>query len=108
MAGNVQIAIKDEQSARNWLAMVEDLNTDYQQAMHDAGQTLVDVQEFSEGTTVDELVKYGTNLMNAAETTFNAISEISSTVNTVLGKVNDFVQNTLGGLGKLASTVLGH
>lgn len=108
MTANVQISIKDEQSARNWLAMVEGLNSDYQKAMHDAGQTLVDVQDFSDGTMVDELVKYGTDLMNAAETTFNAIAEISGTVNTVLGKVNDFVQNTLGGLGKLASAVLGH
>lgn len=104
----ITISIKDEQTAKQWLTMVEDLNSDYQQAMHDAGQTLVDVQEFSEGTMVDELVKYGTDLMNAAETTFTAIAEISGTVNTVLSKVNDFVQNTLGGLGKLASAVLGH
>ena len=29
MAGNVQISVKDEQSAKQWLSMVQKINEDY-------------------------------------------------------------------------------
>lgn len=107
MAGNVQIAIKDEQTAKQWLAMVQDINTDYQKAMTDAAETLINMQEFADGTLVDNFVKYGNDLLNAAQTTFNAIDAIADTVNNILGKVGNFVEGAVGGIGKLVSKVLG-
>ena len=107
MADNVQIAIKDDQSARMWLAMVQDINTDYNKAMTDASETMINIQEFADGTMVDEFVKYGTDLMNAAQTTYAAIDSIADTVNTVLDKAGSFLTETLGGIGKLANLVLG-
>lgn len=107
MASNVQIAIKDEQTAKQWLAQVQDINTDYQKAMTDAAETLINMQDFAEGTLVDDFVKYGTDLMNAAQMTFNAIETIADTVNTILSTVSNFVEGTVGGIGKLVGKILG-
>lgn len=107
MAGNVQIAIKDEQAAKQWLAMVQDINTDYQKAMTDAAETIINMQDFADGTLVDDFVKYGNDLLNAAQTTFEAIDAIADTVNDILGKVGNFVSNAVSGIGKLASKILG-
>ena len=107
MAGNLQISIKDETTAKAWLEMVRDINSDYLKAMTDASETMINMQDFAEGTMVDEFVKYGTDLLNAAETTYNAIDTIADTVNKILGLVGEFVSGAVSGIGKLAGAILG-
>ena len=104
---DVRVSIKDEQSAREWLAMVQEINQDYHHAMADASQTLIDMKDFADGTLVDDFVKFGTDLLNAAEKTFNAIDSISDTVNKVLSITRTFVEGAVGGIGKLIGKVLG-
>jgi len=104
---DVKISIKDEQSAREWLSMVQEINQDYHHAMADASQTMIDMKDFADGTMVDEFVKYGTDLLNAAETTFKAIDSIADTVNSVLSITKNFVDGALGGIGKLVGKILG-
>ena len=103
---DLKISIKDEQSAKNWLALVEDINTDYHKAMTDAAETMVNMKDFADGTLVDEFAKYGTQLLNAAETTFNAISEISSLVNKILSFVRGFTDDVVDIVKKLGNTVV--
>ena len=55
MAANTNISIKDEATAKQWLAMVQAINEDYFVAMKDAGDTLSDMQNFADGTLVDDL-----------------------------------------------------
>lgn len=107
MAGNVQIAIKDEQSARQWLATVQDINTDYKTAMTDASETLINMKDFAEGTLVDDFVKFGTDLANAAEKTFEAINSIAKTVDDIASKVGNFVSDAVSGISKLVGKILG-
>ena len=102
----ITVIIKEETSAKQWLAMVQDINTDYQKAMTDAAETMTNMKEFAEGTLVDEYVKYGDKLLAAAKTTFDAIDAIADTVNTILNKVNNFVTQAVSGIGELASKVL--
>lgn len=104
---DVKVSIKDEQSARQWLAMVQEINQDYHQAMADAAETLIDMQEFADGTLVDDFVKFGTDLLNAAEQTYKAIDSIADTVNKVLSIAKNFVEGAVGGIGKLVGKVLG-
>ena len=104
---NLQISIKDEASAKRWLETVRDINTDYHKAMADASETLIHMNEFAEGTVVDEIAQYGTNLMNAAQETFGAIETIADTVNTIVGAVGEFVAGAAGVIGKLGSAILG-
>ena len=104
---DLQISIKDEQSAKEWLALVQDINTDYNKAMTDAAETLINMQDFADGTLVDDFVGYGNNLLNAAQTTFNAIDSIAETVTNILSKVSNFVEGAVGGIGKLVSKILG-
>lgn len=103
----LKIAIKDEQTAKQWLALVQDINTDYLKAMTDASETMINMKDFADGTMVDEFYKYGTDLLNAAEVTYKAVDSIADTVNTILSKVSNFVEGATGGIGKLISKVLG-
>ena len=102
----LKIAIKDEASAKQWLTMVQEINTDYSMAMADASQCIIEMSEFADGTMVDEFVKYGTDLLNASESVFKAIDTIADTVNGILGFVKNFSGEVLGGITKLASKVL--
>ena len=98
------ISIKDEGSARQWLQMVEGINQDYHSAMKDAADCLERMQDFCDGTMVDEIVNYGSNLLKAADKTFTEIAKIADTVNNVLGKVKDFAEGVVGGfkaIGKM-------
>lgn len=103
MANDVQISIKDEASARAWLANVTLLNEDYHTAMQEAGQTLEDMENFAEGTVVDDFVDLGSKILNAAKSTYEAIGSIADTVNTVIEKTKDFVSEAAGVIGKVIS-----
>lgn len=103
---DVKVGIKDEQSAKQWLTMVQEINTDYHNAMAEASQCLIDMKDFADGTLVDDFVKYGTNLLNAAEKTFEAMDTIADTVNQILNFAKNFVGEAVGGIAKLASKVL--
>lgn len=102
MAGNVKVSVKDKDSANAWLMNVMEINDDYYEAMTDAGKVLQDMQNFADGTVVDELVGIANNLLTAAQNTFNAINTIADTVNKVLDTVSNFVDDALGFLGKAA------
>lgn len=102
MAGNVKVAVKDKDSANAWLMKVVALNEDYHAAMDEAGVALEDMQNFAEGTVVDEIVEVGQGIITAANETFEAINAIADTVNTVLSTVHNFVSDAAGLLGTVA------
>ena len=102
----LKISISDEQSAKQWLAQVQEINLDYRKAMTEATECLTNMKDFADGTIVDELVQFGTDLLNAAEATFHAIDEIADTVNSVLGFVGNFLEGAVGGIAKLAAKTL--
>lgn len=87
------ISIKDRTEALKWLDVVKGINEDYKIAMKEAGETLVDMENFCEGTIVDDLVNYGHSMINAAEAIFNTIGTISETVNSVLDYVDNLKDN---------------
>lgn len=96
MASDVQIAIKDPESGLAWLNEVTLINEDYHDAMKEAGQTLEDMQDFADGTMVDEFVDCGSKIMTAADATFQAIDAIADTVHTFLDKTGGFISDTIG------------
>lgn len=101
MAGNIQISVKDEASARAWLEKVVLLNEEYHDAMKESGETLEDMQNFADGTMVDEFVDLGSSILTAADATFDAINKIADTVNTVISKTGEFVADALGVISKV-------
>ena len=102
MASGLQISVKDEESARKWLSMVEGINQDYFDAMKDAADCLNGMQEFCEGTLVDDFVKYADQLLTAANKTFSVIKEVATTVNSILSTVREFTEGVVGGISKIA------
>lgn len=102
MAENVEIKIKDEASARKWLEQIVGINEDYHNAMKDAGSTLEDMQNFAEGTMVDDFVDLGSTILRAADATFDAINKIGETVSTFLGAVGGFVEEAKGVIAGVA------
>ena len=103
----VQISIKDEQSAKNWLAMVQEINEDYFTAMKEAGDCLTDMQNFADGTLVDDFVNLGTDILNAAQVTFEAVDAIADTVTNILNTVKNFSENVVGAIGGAVSKIFG-
>jgi len=107
MAANVQISVKDEQSARQWLEMVRGINEDYYAAMQDAGAALTGMQESADGSLVDEFVEFGDGLLTAAKNTFDAIDVIADTVNTILDTVKNFTDDVGAGILNTVKKILG-
>lgn len=107
MAANVQIAVKDEQVAKQWLEMVRGINEDYYAAMQDAGNALTGMQESADGTLVDEFVNFGNGLLDAAKMTFDAIDMIADTVTSIIDTVNSFKDGVLSGIGSAVKKILG-
>ena len=105
MAENVQISVKDNESALEWLANITLLNEQYRDAMEEAGQTLEDMQNFADGTMVDEFVDLGSKVISAAKATFEAIDAIGTTVRTVLEKVGGFVESAKNVIGNVAKLI---
>lgn len=96
MAGNYQISVKDEASARRWLEMVQAINEDYRVAMEEASHTLDNIQNFADGTIVDEFVGFGSSLLTATTQVFEGIDSIADTVADILTAVNTFVEEAKG------------
>ena len=101
MAEDVKVSVKDEASARAWLGEVVLLNEEYHERMKEAGATLEDMQNFADGTMVDDFVDLGSSILTAADATFDAINKIADTVNTVINKTSEFVSGALGVIGKV-------
>lgn len=99
---NIQISIKDETSAKEWLSMVMGINEDYHEAMKDAADCLKDMQNFADGTMVDELVNFGDGMLNAANKTFDTINQVADTVTNVIEKAKAFTEDVVGGIKTIA------
>ena len=107
MAANVQIAVKDEQVAGQWLEMVRGINEEYYAAMQEAGNALTGLQDSADGTLVDEFVNFGNGLLDAAKNTFDAIDMIADTVNSIIDTVNTFKDGVISGIGNAVRKILG-
>lgn len=94
----LKISIKDDASARQWLAKVESTNEEFDVAMREAGATLQEAKDFGEGTMVDEFYNLGTNVLTTATVVFNTLNEISTVVNDVLGKVGNLKETVAGAI----------
>lgn len=96
----MQISINNPTEARRWLSEVQAIHEDYSAAMTAAGNSLQSINELCEGTIVDEIAKYGTAILDAAQETFKAIDKIADTVNTILDKLENFGKDVVQGIGK--------
>ena len=107
MAGNVQVSIKDEQTARQWLQMVQQINQDYLVAMQEAAQVLEDMQTAADGSLVDEFVSFGSGILTAAEAVFSGIDAIADTVTEVISTVSNFVEEAEGFIRNAVNQIFG-
>jgi len=107
MACNCQVSVKDEASAKQWLSMVQKINEDYFTAMKDAADALTSMQDFCEGTLVDEFVAFGDSFLDAARKTFEAVDAIADTVNSILDTVKNFTEDVVGGITGVVKKILG-
>lgn len=89
----ITIHIKDEVTASKWLAEVEEINQDYDRAMQAAGECLRDMNEFGEGTMIDEFVGFADKMLTASKAIFGAMSEIAQSVNEVIKHARDLTSS---------------
>lgn len=96
---NINIHIIDDKAANDWKNAVLDTNEDFRKVMADAAQALQAAKDCGEGTIVDELFELGTNVLNTSQQVCNALNEISTVVNNILGGLANFVTNAVGAIG---------
>ena len=102
-----QVSVKDPAMANQWLMAVVEINEAYHEVMAEAANDLQSIGEFAEGNVVDDLVNFGTDLLNAAEQTFTAINTIAETVKNVLSTVEKFKEGVKDAFGNVVSRILG-
>ncbi|MBE6957138.1 MAG: hypothetical protein E7450_06765 [Ruminococcaceae bacterium] len=103
----MNFAIKDRQTAKAWLARVEEINEDYYRAMTEATEALKDANAFDEGTFMDELVNCADLMLNAAQETYQAIGAIAETVTTILNTVGEVVDRVKEEIGNVINNLFG-
>lgn len=108
MAGETStISVKNPEEARKWLAKVHDINERFNAAMESATNAIKSVQEFGEGTYVDELVNFADAFLNASKTVFQTIDKIADTVNGVLGFAGNFLSDAGSAISGVFKKILG-
>lgn len=99
-----------EGDIKSWIAKSDELARDAYTAMHDTAQLVEEIQQFSSGSLVDELVHAAHGVLEVAKAvtgTFEEISGVIKDVTTAVGNVVESVSGAISGFGKAISGVFG-
>jgi len=102
----IVINIKDEVTAKKWLAEVEEINADYHEAMKAAAECLKDMKDFGEGTMIDEFVGFADKMLTASEAIFKAVEQIAESVNEVIKHAKDLTSAVTDIIKQTANKIL--
>jgi len=107
MAGNVQISVKDEDSARRWLASVQAINEDYSATMQEVAQAISDLRDCAEGNLIDEFYFLSRDLLRAGMSVYDEMEQLVDTVNEILGTIHAFVDQSRETIRSVISRIFG-
>ena len=95
------LAVKDEGTAREWLAKAEALNQRAHELNNRVGSLLQQISEDSEGELVTKLVEWGNKCLVFAQDILEGCKQIASGISSVINTVKDAVSNVVGFIGKV-------
>lgn len=84
-----QLNIIDASAAESWRDEVYQLNEETYQLLNDVGTALQEVHEDADSTIVDEIYKYGGQILTGANNVLEGMNKLAEVVTGILSKVNE-------------------
>ena len=93
------IAVKDYDTAKQWLAECEELNRQAEEEMKATGELLTAMGGEAEGENIQMLMNYGSSVLEFTTNIVSGVTEIANGINKVVETMNEAV-SSLGGVFK--------
>lgn len=90
------INIKSADEAKSWQAEVRRLNEETYQLLKDVGIALQEVNQEADSTIVDEIYKYGNQILGGANNVLEGMNKLVSTVSSLLSMVSGVLEQGVG------------
>lgn len=87
-----QLSIKGRDAAQNWLTEADKLNEEAAQLIKETGMLLNQIGASSEGSLVDDLVKWGGQILDSVEKISAGMKGIAETINGILNMVTNITE----------------
>ena len=101
------IALQGRGDAKAWCQRAEGLNHRTEELLKKVGETLKSIEEFADGTIIDELVTFGNRVCTAATKVMEVMQQILNVVNDLLDKIGEFAENVVKTVADVAGKILG-
>ena len=89
----MQIAMEGRDAAKNWEARARALNDSTENTLKDVSNLLQSVRNFSEGTLVDEIYDFGTNLITTTTKLMAGMNKIYDVISGLLSFFTNLFQS---------------
>ena len=83
--------IISEDKAKQWEKSVEALNLETRELLDRVGETLQRVKDDADSTVVDEIYKYGSQILENTHNILNGMNQICNIVNSLLASMLDIL-----------------
>lgn len=87
-----KLSITSEAAAMQWKAAVYDLNEETKQLLDLVGNALKEVQDGADSSIVDEIVHYGTQIMEGSQKIFDGMKQLFDVVGSILNAMKDVLE----------------
>ncbi len=84
--------ILSESEAKNWSNEVQRLNEETSDLLVKVGTALKEVQDDADSTVVDEIVKYGNQIVSGTRDILSGMNKLVEVVGGILGAVNKVLE----------------
>ena len=101
------LCITSEAEAKAWQERVRNLNEETSKLLTDVGKALQDVQNGADSTIVDEIAKYGGQIMSGSNKILEGMNELFNVVGSLLSKINEVLDAGKGIVKGIIGAVTG-
>lgn len=88
-----------------WQREVDQLNHETEQLLKDVGKALQDVQDGADSTIVDDIVKWGNQIVDGSGKIFEGMTQIFNVVSDLVNKVNEVLEKGKGIIGNIVKSI---
>lgn len=103
-----QLNIISSDSAQAWKAEVERLNRETYELLKDVGTALQEVREDADSTIVDEIYKYGSQIISGSHQVLDGMNQLVSMISGLLSKINELLDTGKNAVKKVIGGIAGY
>lgn len=89
----LNFSITDEGYARTWLNELQQLQGEASDLINEVGKALDDVKEYCDADIIDDISKYGREIMTSSAQVIKSMSEIATGVDSFLKNADKVVES---------------